>query len=85
MAIARSATLTCSPVFKSTSSSRLGGESETDFAKPIRRSVSPDMADRITMVLLPSPYVFTTRCATLKMRSMVPMLVPPYFCTIRAI
>ena len=84
-AMASSAIATCSPVASSTSISRAGGRTLMDLASLISRSVSPDMADTTTTTWWPCARARCTRSATAPMRSGLPMDVPPYFCTIRAI
>ena len=84
-AIANSAIEACSPVASSTSISRAGGCALTDLASLMRRSVSPDMADTTTTTSSPAALARCTRAATAAMRSGLPIDVPPYFCTIRAI
>ena len=54
MAIAISATVTCSPVDRSMSNSRAGGSSAIRRARPISRSVSSPMALRTITTWLPS-------------------------------
>src|SRR6476646_3273046 len=74
---------TCSPVEAITSSSRGSASGLSSFARPSRRLVSPDMAEGTTTSWWPS---FTNRCtrrATSRMRSGLPMEVPPYFWTMR--
>ncbi len=59
-----SAMVTCSPVDKSTSSSRGLGRSWIDLASPIRRSVSPDIAETTTTTWSPRSRQPFTRLAT---------------------
>src|SRR6476660_8026227 len=84
-AIDSSATDTCSPVDASMSSSRGSGCGMISFAKPIRRLVSPDIADGTTTIWWPASCHFATRFATFLMRSVEPIDVPPYLWTINAI
>ena len=52
-AMANRATLTCSPVASSMSNSRGSGMGCTAWAKPMSRSVSPDMAESTTTMRWP--------------------------------
>jgi hypothetical protein len=66
-----------------------GGDQHVQFARvgllvdflgqAMRRLVSPDMADTTTTTWWPSILNLATRSATLRMRSMEPTEVPPYF------
>src|SRR5690606_26801959 len=77
--------VTCSPVDTSTSISRGDGSSVISLARPIRRLVSPLMADTTTTTWLPCCWNLATLAATASIRSTVPTEVPPYFWTISAI
>src|SRR5687767_13335565 len=87
--MASSADEACSPVEASRSGSRwyaslcLGGDSS--LARPSRRLVSPLMALGTTTIWWPALCHLATRLATLRMRSVEPMHVPPYLLTINAI
>ncbi len=74
---------TCSPVEAMTSSSRGSGSGFSSFARARRRFVSPDMAETTTTTWWPSFTNRSTRRATSRMRSGLPMEVPPYFWTMR--
>ena len=80
--MASSEAVVCSPVASRASSSRLSGLSLTCLARPIRPSVTPDMAETMTTTSWPCSYVRTTRRATFWMRSRLATDVPPYFWTI---
>ena len=69
----------CSPVASNTSSSRSAGSSEISFAILMSPSVTPDIAETTATTWFPSSRVRFMRAATLRMRSMVPTDVPPYF------
>jgi len=56
-AIASSPIVTCSPVAATTSSSRSFGISESWFASPSSRFVSPDIAETTTTTSFPSAFV----------------------------
>src|SRR5688572_28708207 len=73
---------TCSPVEAITSSSRWLGSGWSSFARASRRLVSPAMAEGTTTSWWPSRAKRATRRATSRMRSGLPMEVPPYFWTI---
>src|SRR5690606_6394532 len=77
--------VTCSPVDTSTSISRGDGSSVISLARPIRRLVSPLMAETTTTTWLPCCWNLATLAATASIRSTVPTEVPPYFWTISAI
>jgi hypothetical protein len=83
--MASRAMVTCSPVEIMTSSSRASGCGETSLASAIRRLVSPLMAETTTTSWCPCAFQRETRLATSRMRSGVPIDVPPYFWTINAI
>src|SRR6478672_391353 len=67
------------------SSSRGSGCSVICLASPIKRLVSPDMADGTTTILCPASCHLATRAATFLIRSVEPIDVPPYLWTIKAI
>ncbi len=73
---------TCSPVDAITSSSRAEASGLSSLASPSRRLVSPAIAEGTTTSLWPSSTKRATRLATSRMRSGLPMEVPPYFWTI---
>src|SRR3954447_12977483 len=77
--------VTCSPVAATTSSSRGSGSRASSRARPSSRLVSPAIADTTTTSWCPSAWNRATRRATLRMRSVVPTDVPPYFWTMSAI
>ena len=81
MAIAVSAAATCSPVAASTSISRAAGTASIWWARPRSRLVSPLIALTMTTTSLPAFCAASERRATLRIRSIVPTEVPPYFCT----
>jgi hypothetical protein len=83
-AMATRATETCSPVATNTSDSRASGCEDKSLASFSKRLVSPAMAETTTMTRFPAARVTATRCATARMRSMLPTEVPPYFWTINA-
>jgi hypothetical protein len=58
---------------------------EFPWPAPIRRLVSPDMADGTTTIWCPASCHLATRRATFLMRSVEPIDVPPYLWTIKAI
>src|SRR5437016_3033780 len=74
---------TCSPVEAITSSSRTFASGSISFASARSRLVSPAMADGTTTSWWPSLAKCATRRATSRIRSRLPMEVPPYFWTIR--
>ena len=78
--------VTCSPEAVSTSISRaLPWSPPMSWPMVTKRLVSPDIADTTTTTSWPwSMYPFM-RCATPRIRSTSPTLVPPYFWTISAI
>src|SRR5258708_14319403 len=82
-ASARSTIDTCSPVEAITSISRGFGSGFNSRARPIRRLVSPAIAEGTTTSWWPSLTKRAMRRATSRMRSGLPMEVPPYFWTIR--
>src|SRR5256885_2100559 len=73
---------TCSPVDTITSTSRSLGSSWISPTSLSSRLVSPDIADTTTATRWPWRAVATQRAATLRIRSIVPTDVPPYFWTI---
>jgi hypothetical protein len=72
----------CSPVEASMSSSRssaaLALAGDSSLARPSRRLVSPLMALGTTTSWWPARTHLATRLATLRMRSVEPIDVPPY-------
>ena len=72
----------CSPVAAIMSSSRCSSgvvaAGESSFARPSRRLVSPLMAEGTTTIWCPARAHLATRLATLRMRSVEPIEVPPY-------
>ena len=83
-AMANRATLACSPVASSMSISRGSGMGCMAWARPMSRSVSPDMADSTTTMRLPWRWLASTRRATAWILSVEPTEVPPNFCTMSA-
>src|SRR3954468_5243375 len=81
MASASRPTVTCSPVETTTSCSRWLGFLATSVVSLSSRLVSPDMAETTTTTSWPALRAKRARRATLRMRSMSPTEVPPYFCT----
>src|SRR4051812_22011961 len=75
-------TETCSPVDTITSTSRSLGSSWISLASLSRRLGSPDIAHPPTATCGTSPAVARQRAGTLRMRSIEPTDVPPYFWTI---
>src|SRR6185312_5644188 len=74
---------TCSPVEAITSSSRALASGLISFASARSRFVSPAISEGTTTRRWPSFTKRWTRRATSRMRSGLPMEVPPYFWTIR--
>ena len=77
--------VTCSPVAATTSSSRGSGFGASSFASASSRLVSPLIADGDDDAADGrARWKCATRRATLRIRSMLPTDVPPYFWTISA-
>jgi hypothetical protein len=80
--MASSADEACSPVAASMSSSRAVASDDlagaSSLARPSRRLVSPLMALGTTTIWWPARAHLATRLATLRMRSVEPIDVPPY-------
>jgi hypothetical protein len=82
MAIAISATLTCSPVDRSMSISRAGGLSVISLARSIKTSVFWPIALTTTTTWLPSFCARIALRAAARIFLLSATLVPPNFCTI---
>src|SRR5512140_3809871 len=80
----RSPIETCSPVEAITSNSRGWGSGLSSFARLSRRLVSPAMAEGTTASWWPCLAKRAMRRATSRLRSGLPIEVPPYFWTINA-
>src|SRR5690554_5480677 len=83
--IASKPMVTCSPVDRITSISRGSGSALISRARPIKRLVSPLMADTTMTRSWPSALHALIFSATWAMRSTLPTEVPPNFWTISAI
>jgi hypothetical protein len=87
--MASSPTETCSPVEAIMSSSRCSSgvvdAGESSLASASSRLVSPLIAEGTTIIWWPARAHLATRLATLRMRSVDPMEVPPYLWTMSAI
>ena len=74
----------CSPAETTTSYSRGSYSDDASRQKPTSRSVSPAIAETTTATWLPASTSRLTRCATMRMRSVPAIEVPPNFITMRA-
>ncbi len=79
MAIAISATLTCSPVDRSMSISRAGGVSVISLASAINSSVVWPRAETTTRTCSPRAWAWIARRAAARILSESATLVPPNF------
>ena len=84
-AIAVSAIVSCSPTARSMSISLSSGIEFSVFARAIKSFVTPLLAETTTITLCPSSTKVLILLATLRILSVLPTDVPPYFCTINDI
>ena len=81
--IASSPAVTCSPLATTTSYSLGSWSAAASLHNWISRSVSPAIADTTTSTSLPASASRLTRAATVRMRSIPAIDVPPNFITMR--
>ena len=84
-AIAVSAIVSCSPTARGMSISLSSGIEFSVFARAIKSFVTPLLAETTTITLCPSSTKVLILLATLRILSVLPTDVPPYFCTINDI